>query len=102
MQIHKSYQASLIESLKDPREAAAYLDAVFEDGDVDLISLALKDVAEAQRNVLAGEFSSSSADWEKCYQLLSKSQLPELPTLISLLSKLGLKLRVTKAVEQVA
>lgn len=101
MQIHKSYQASLIESLKDPREAAAYLDAVFEDGDVDLISLALKDVAEAQRNVLAGEFSSS-ADWEKCYQLLSKSQLPELPTLISLLSKLGLKLRVTKAVEQVA
>lgn len=102
MQIHKSYRASLIESLKDPEEAAAYLDAVFEDGDVDLISLALKDVAEAQRDVVAEESSSSSADWEKCYQLLSEAQLPELPTLISLLSKLGLKLSVTHEVKQAA
>ena len=49
MPTHKSYHSYLIESLKDPLEAAAYLDAVLEDGDCDHILLALKNVAEAQQ-----------------------------------------------------
>ena len=49
MQTHKSYHASLIESLKNPEEAAAYLGAVFEDGDIELISLALKDVVRGAK-----------------------------------------------------
>ena len=48
MSTYKSYHSYLIESLKDPLEAAAYLDAVLEDGDFDHILLALKNVAEAQ------------------------------------------------------
>jgi hypothetical protein len=42
------YQQDLIESLKDPHEAAAYLSAAFEDGDRNVILLALQNVAEAR------------------------------------------------------
>lgn len=50
MTIHPSvdYQTMLINDLRDPKEAAAYLNAALEDGDVDLILLALNNVAEAQ------------------------------------------------------
>lgn len=102
MQIHKSDRASLIESLRDPEEAAAYLNTVFEDGDIEPISLALKDVAEAQKSIVAEGSSSEDTDWEKCYQLLTEAQIPELPTLMNLLSKLGLKLSITHEVKQAA
>jgi DNA-binding phage protein len=36
MPTYKSYHLYLIESLKDPAEATAYLDAVLEDGDSDV------------------------------------------------------------------
>jgi DNA-binding phage protein len=40
------YQKDLIEALKDPAEAAAYLNAALEDGDRETFLLALR-VAEA-------------------------------------------------------
>ena len=43
----ESYQPHLLEALRDPGEAAAYLNTVLEEGDVDLLILALKNVAEA-------------------------------------------------------
>ncbi len=33
MPTHKSYQSYLVQSLENPAEVAAYLDAVLEDGD---------------------------------------------------------------------
>lgn len=101
MQTHKSYHASLIDSLKDPEEAAAYLEAVFEDGDIELISLALKDVAEAQKD-RSHEADSNIADWETCYQRLTETKTPELPTLIKLLNQLGLQLSVVSKIKQAA
>jgi DNA-binding phage protein len=50
MPTHKPYHSYLIESLKDPAEASAYLDAVLEDGDLQHILLALKNVIEAHRS----------------------------------------------------
>ncbi|HXG17968.1 MAG TPA: hypothetical protein VNN62_02685 [Methylomirabilota bacterium] len=47
----KSYQATLMESLKDPEEAAAYLNAALEEHTEDaeeLFLLALRNVAEAR------------------------------------------------------
>ncbi|MEL7356834.1 MAG: transcriptional regulator [Cyanobacteria bacterium J06560_6] len=99
MKAHKSYHAYLIESLKDPKEAAAYLDVVFEDGTPEEISLALKNVAEARREI-AGSSQEPNADWGNCYQLLNRSEIPALPTLLTLLSELGLKLSVTAKQEQ--
>jgi hypothetical protein len=39
MTTHKSYQSYLIESLKDPAEAAAYLDDVSEDSNLEQIGI---------------------------------------------------------------
>jgi len=53
MPTYKSYHSYLIKSLKNPLEAAAYLDAVPEDGDFEHILLALNNVAEAQKDILS-------------------------------------------------
>lgn len=47
---YKSYRTYLIESLENPTEAIAYLDAVQEDGGPEHISLALSNIAEAMGN----------------------------------------------------
>lgn len=43
----KSYQESLLTSLRDPDEAAEYLNAALEDDDEQVFLLALRNVAEA-------------------------------------------------------
>ncbi len=48
-----TYQEDLIESLKDPREAVAYLNAAMENGDWALFLLALRNVAEAHGGMSA-------------------------------------------------
>lgn len=44
----KSYKEHLLKALKNPKEAAAYLDACLEDENIHVFLLALKDVAEAK------------------------------------------------------
>ena len=41
----RPYKQSLLEDLKDPQEAAAYLTAALEDGSPDVFLLALRDVS---------------------------------------------------------
>lgn len=94
MPTHKSYHSYLIESLKDPAEAAAYLDAVLEDGDFEHILLALKNVAEARKS-LTHTSHQTDPDWENCYQLLARGEVPGLLAIARLLNGLGLKLSVT-------
>lgn len=43
----KDHQKSLLETLKDPREAAAYLNAALEEGDNKLFLPAIKNVVKA-------------------------------------------------------
>jgi DNA-binding phage protein len=90
----KSYQSYLIESLKDPAEAAAYLDAVLEDSNLEHIVLALKNVAEARR-IRVNNSNESDPAWENCYRLLDQGKTPELLAILALLNELGLKLSVT-------
>jgi probable addiction module antidote protein len=101
MPTHKSYHSYLIESLKDPAEAAAYLDAVLEDSDLEHILLALKNVVEA-RSGLVDASNESDSSWESCYQSLTQGEVPELPVIAALLNELGLKLSVTVKQKQAA
>jgi DNA-binding phage protein len=94
MTTHKSYKSYLIESLKDPAEAAAYLEAVLEDGILEHIVLALKNVAEARR-IRVDNPNELDPAWENCDQLLSQGKTPELLSVLALLNELGLKLSVT-------
>ncbi|MEM9447873.1 MAG: transcriptional regulator [Cyanobacteria bacterium P01_E01_bin.6] len=100
----KSYHSYLIESLKDPAEAAAYLDTVLEDGDLEHILWALKNVAEARRDLAnaANAANELDADWENYYQLLAQGNVPPVQAIATLLRKLGLKLLVTVKPEKAA
>jgi len=88
-----SYQKDLIESLKDPREAAAYLNAAIEEGDRAVFLLALRNVAEARGGmaVLAGKANLSR---ESLYKMLSKKGNPEIKSLYTLLHAMGLRLAI--------
>ena len=97
MPTYKSYHSYLIESLKDPLEAAAYLDAVLEEGDFEYILLALKNVAEAQKNIATHANGS-----ENYSQLINKQEPIGLIAIASLLNQLGLKLSVTVKEKQPA
>ncbi|MGV0028896.1 helix-turn-helix domain-containing transcriptional regulator [Phormidesmis priestleyi] len=92
MPTNRSYHSYLIESLKDPQEAAAYLDAVLEDGTSEELSLALKNVAEAQS---ALRDSQQSANHEAAYPVLSQQADLDLSTLSRMLNGLGFKLSVS-------
>ncbi len=91
----KSYQAALLESLKDPQEAAAYLNAALEDDSEDadeLFLLALRNVAEARGIATLAE--EAVLNREGLYRMLSAKGNPRLSTLGALLDALGLRLAV--------
>lgn len=101
MPTYKSYHSYLIESLKDHLEAAAYLDAVIEDGDFEHILLALKNVAEAQQDI-TNNSKNNKLNLDLNPQLLLNQQPSELMTIAKLLNQLGLKLSVTVQEKQPA
>src|SRR5476649_1462336 len=91
----KQYDVSLRESLKDPKEAAAYLNAHLEDDEKDseeLFLLALRDVAKAHG--FGDVAKSAELGRESLYKALSSDGNPKFSTLRSLLKAMGLKLSV--------
>lgn len=88
-----SYRDYLIDSLKDTKEAAAYLDAALEEGDPKLFLLALRNVAEAQGGLLKIS-RRTKLNRANLYRMLSRKGNPELFSLESLLEALGLRLAV--------
>ena len=87
------YEDWLIGRLKDPSEAAAYLEAVIEDGDQAAIMLALRQVAQAQGGI-AGIARKAKLTREAIYKMLSKSGNPELRSLTAVLEATGLRISV--------
>lgn len=87
------YEPWLIERLKDPAHAAAYLEAVIEDGDQGAIMVALRQVAQAQGGV-AKVARKARLTREATYKMLSKGGNPELRSLSALLKATGLRLAV--------
>lgn len=90
----RRYEDVLDEDLKDPAEAAEYLDACLEDGDPEVFLLALRDVARAQGGV-ARLAEATQLNREHLYRILSENGNPELRSLEALLGALGLRLAVT-------
>jgi len=86
------YEDTLIESLKDPEEAAAYLEAALEDGD-QAVMLALRQVAKARGGV-AAIARKSKLTREATYRMLSETGNPALSSLTAVLAATGLQLSV--------
>jgi len=95
------YEGWLIEQLSDPAEAAAYLEAVLEDGDQAAIMLALRQVAQAQGGV-ARVARKAHLTREATYKMLSKSGNPELRSLSAVLKATGLRISVKPIEKQAA
>jgi len=87
------YEDWLIERLKDPAEAAAYLEVVIEEDDSAALMLALRQVARAQGGV-AKIARKAKLTREATYRMLSKSGNPELRSLRAVLRATGLKISV--------
>ena len=88
-----SYQEDLIEALKDPKEAAAYLNAAIEEGDRKVFLLALRNVAQAHGG-MSQIAKKTHLKRESLYRMLSKKGNPEIKSIFNLLHAIGLKLTV--------
>ena len=88
------YKEYLNQSLKNPEEAAAYLNAALEEGDLSLFTLALKDVVNALGGGINHVSQQSHLNRESLYRMLSKKGNPRLTSLNSVMSSLGLEMHI--------
>jgi probable addiction module antidote protein len=90
----KGYKEELIQSLKDPKEAAEYLNAALEEGSLEIFLLALKDVVEALGGGMSKLARKTRLNRENLYRMLSEKGNPELRSMGTLLNALGFKLAI--------
>lgn len=92
MQPAKNYRDSLLKALKEPAEAAEYINAAIEENDLDTFLLALRDVAEARG---MSEISRrAKLNRVSVYKMLSHRGNPHLQSVMHLLQAAGLRLSV--------
>lgn len=91
----KSYAQSLRDALKDPAEAAAYLDAAMELEDPAALLVALRHVAQAHG--MAEVTRRANVGEKTLFRALGKSGNPTLETICNVLHAVGLRLSVTPA-----
>ena len=99
----KKYEDSLIKSLKNPVEAAAYLTVHIEGNSQyaeETFLLALKDVAKAYGIKKVAE--KAKVGRESLYKTLSGSVNPKLTTLRNILDSIGLKMTIEPKDNQTA
>jgi probable addiction module antidote protein len=92
IKVSEPYESGLKESLKDPAEAAAYLDAALEEPDQEVFLLALRDVAEAHGFSQVAQ--ETLLNRENLYRMLSSNGNPKLSSLATLLRSFGLRLAI--------
>ena len=92
----RAYTETLKETLSDPEDAAAYLNAALEEDDPAAFLLALKDVADVHGG-LTTLAQATELNRENMYRMLSGDGNPRISSLSALLHALGLRLSVTPA-----
>lgn len=95
----ESYKRRLLEALKHPEEAAAYLNACLEDDDPRVFLMALRDVADSRGGVRSLS-RGARLNRENLYRMLSRSGNPSLDNLAAVLNAFGLRLAVRTPASQ--
>ncbi|MGH9818255.1 MAG: addiction module antidote protein [Candidatus Acidiferrales bacterium] len=95
------HRPHLLNWLKDPENAAAYVEAAIEEGDPAGLLQALRNVAEA-RGGIARISEKTGLNREALYRTLSRRGNPQLKSLAAILGATGLRLSVTPAVRKAA
>jgi len=92
--VHRSHQDATVESFRrDPKFAAAYLNAVLEDGDRAEIMTALRYVTDAVGGVSAVA-QRTGLNSTTIYRTLSRQGNPELKSFIDILKAVGMRMLV--------
>jgi probable addiction module antidote protein len=94
MKPSRPFSETTQEMLKDPELAALYLEACLEDGDMELFTAALKDVADACGGMVYLS-QATHLNRETLYRILSKNGNPRLDTLHKILAAMGLRIGVS-------
>ncbi len=89
----KRYDDTRREILKDPREAAEYLNTVLEQENMEMFMAALRNVVEAQGGMMKVS-KKTHLNRGHLYKMLSKHGNPEIQSLEALLEAFGVKLFV--------
>lgn len=82
--------------LEEEEDIVAYLEAAFEDGDPQLITAALGDIARSRGMTKVA--SKTGLGRESLYKALSRDGNPALATVLKVMHALGLQLRVTRRI----
>jgi probable addiction module antidote protein len=93
MKKSKPYTDFLFERLKNPEEAADYLNAALEDKDPGVFLMALRDIAKANGGI-THVTQEAHLNRETLYRTLSKKGNPTLVNLRTLLDICGLHLSI--------
>jgi probable addiction module antidote protein len=94
----RDYHESLLSDLQDPKEAALYLNAAFEDSD-EMFLVALRDVAEARQ--IAEVAQEAGLARESIYRMLRSKGNPRYSSLLGVLRAVGLRFTVEPQVGSV-
>ena len=90
---HTSYEESLLPLLTEPREAAAYIEAVLELDDPAALLVALRQVAKAHG--MAEVARRANMGEKTLFKSLSENGNPTISTVHKVLHAVGLRLSVT-------
>lgn len=90
-----SYEASTLEALRDPVEAAAYVEAALELDDPAALLVALRQVAKAHG--MAEVARRADVGDKSLFRALNENGNPTLSTVHKVLAAVGLRLSVTPA-----
>lgn len=95
MRRYRTYKEHLIEKLKDPEYASAYLNACLEESfdakDMGIFQLAVRDIVEA-RGGMAEISSKMEVSRESFYRSLSQKSKARFSTLVRAIKACGLEL----------
>lgn len=95
MRKYRSYKQYLIEKLKDPEEASAYLNACLEEAletnEMGIFQLAVRDVVEAQGGI-AEVSAKMNVGRESFYKSLSEKGKPRFSTIIQTIRACGFEM----------
>lgn len=91
----QDYQEWLVEKLKDPKLALAYLNEALMDTDKKVFLIALKDVLAAQENDMSAIAENADMSRQNLYRMLSKKGNPRWNSLTSLFNTLGLQMQLS-------
>jgi probable addiction module antidote protein len=91
----KPFKIHDLSFLKDPEQAALYLEECYAEGDNELFQAALKDVAKAQEGGLKAVAEAAGLNRENLYRALSKNGNPQSKTIQKVLAAVGIEAKMT-------